>query len=58
MGTLKMKICSKYQKNALTIINYPNFVAGLLETEFKFHCDKYVKTIWHSKSKTLFIKDL
>ena len=58
MGTLKIKMCSKFLKNAITIINYPNFVAGLSETEFKFHFVKYFKPIWLSKSKTWFLKDL
>ena len=58
MGTLKIKMCSKFLKNAITIINYPNFVAGLLETEFKFHCVMDFKPMGHSKSKTWFLKDL
>ena len=47
MGTLKIKIFSKYQKNISTVNYWSNYVAVHKKTELEFQCAKLVSNIWH-----------
>ena len=47
MGTLKIKIFSKYQKNIHTVNYWSNYVIVHEKTELEFQCAKLVSNIWH-----------